>query len=51
MNADRLFNLLGSIVVVALVTTVVTSRNSARIVSATGGAFTNSLKAAMGRGR
>lgn len=49
MNADRLFNLLGSIVVVALVTVVVTNRNSARIIAATGGAFSNSLRAAQGR--
>jgi hypothetical protein len=49
VNLDRLFNIAGSIVVVALVTVIVTSKNSARIVSATGGAFSNSLKTAMGR--
>jgi hypothetical protein len=49
MNLDRVFNIAGSIVVVALVTVIVTSKNSAHIISATGGAFTNSLRAAMGR--
>lgn len=51
MNVDRVFNIFGSIVVVALVTVIVSSRNSARIIQATGGAFTNSLRTAMGRGR
>ncbi len=48
VNLDRIFNLLGSIVVLGTVTVVVMSPNSARIVSATGGAFTNALRAAMG---
>ncbi len=49
MTADRLFNVLGSIVTVALVTTVVSSRNTAGIVSAFGNAFAGSLKAAQGK--
>lgn len=49
MNADKLFNILGSIVTVALVTTVVSSRNTAGIVSAFGSAFSGSLRAAQGK--
>jgi hypothetical protein len=48
MSADRLFNVLGSIVTVALVTTIVSSKNTAGIVSAFGNAFAGSLKAAQG---
>lgn len=49
MNFDRLFNIASMIVVVALVTTIVTRRNSARVIRAMGAAFSNSIKAAMGR--
>lgn len=49
MNVDRVFNIFGSIVVVAAITVIVSSKNSARIIGAAGGAFTNSLRAAMGR--
>lgn len=45
---DRLFNLLGAIVVVALVTTIVSHRNTARVVNALGGTFVSSLRAAQG---
>lgn len=46
---DKLFNLLGAIVVVALVTTLVAHRNTAKVVNALGGTFTSSLRAAQGR--
>lgn len=45
---DRIFNLLGAIVVVALVTTVVAHPNSAKVVSALGSTFAGSLRAAQG---
>lgn len=51
MNADRIFNLLGAIVTVALVTTAVTHKETARIVSAGGNALTNFLGQAMGQRR
>lgn len=43
-----IFNVMGSIVTVALVTTIVTSKQTAGIISAFGSAFSESLKAAMG---
>lgn len=49
MNLDRAFNILGSLIVLATVTVVVASPNSAKLVSSAGGAFTNALRAAMGR--
>lgn len=49
MTADKVFNVLGSIVTVALVTAVVSSRNTAGIVSAFGNAFSGSLRAAQGK--
>lgn len=49
MNGDKLFTLLGSIVTVALVTTVVSHPASASVITAFGNAFSGSLKAAQGR--
>jgi hypothetical protein len=46
---DRLFNLLGSIVTVALVTTVVVHPDSAKVVQSFGDFFAGSLRTAMGR--
>jgi len=46
---DRLFNLLGAIVTVALVTTIVMRPASASIINAIGSAFTGAIKAATGR--
>lgn len=48
MNANNIFDVLGGIVVVALVTTIVTSRNTAGQITAVGNAFAGSLQAAMG---
>jgi fucose permease len=49
MNADKLFNVLGAIVGVALATTLVIHPNTSRVVDSAGRAFSNSLRAAMGR--
>lgn len=46
---DSLMNVLGGIVTVALVTTIVTSEQTAAIIRAFGAAFSGSLRAAMGR--
>ena len=46
---DRAFNVLGSIVTVALVTTIVTGKNSSQVITALGNAFSGLIKAAMGR--
>lgn len=49
MNADRMFNVLGAIVTVALVTAVVSRPNSANVIRAMGNAFSGSIRAALGR--
>ena len=49
MNANNIFDVMGGIVLVALVTTIVTSRNTARQITAAGGAFAGSLQAALGK--
>lgn len=43
-------DLLGAIVVVALVTTIVAHPNSAKVITAFGNAFSGSLQAAQGKG-
>lgn len=43
---DRAFNILGSIVTVALVTTIVSRPNSAAVIKAMGDAFAGSIRAA-----
>lgn len=48
MGGDRLFNLLGAIVTVALVTAIVSRKNSATVIKAMGDAFSGSIKAALG---
>lgn len=50
MNLDRFFNLLGAIVTVALVTTILArGSNAARVITASGNAFSGSIRAATGR--
>lgn len=49
MSGDRLFNVVGSIVTVALVTTIVSRPQSAQVIRAMGNAFAGSIRAAMGR--
>lgn len=46
---DRIANIGAAIVGVAMVTTLVSSPNTARIVAAIGNTFAGSLRAAMGR--
>lgn len=46
---DKILNVVGSIVTVALVTTIVSRSESARIVTSLGNALSGSLRAAMGR--
>lgn len=49
MNLDKVFNIFGAIVTVALVTTVVSRTSSATVIRAFGEAFSGSLRAAQGR--
>ncbi len=49
MSGDRLFNVIGSLVTVALVTTIVSRPQSAQVIRAMGSAFAGSIRAAMGR--
>ena len=46
---DKIFNVMGSIVTVAMITTVVSNRNSAAVIRALGNAFSGSLRAAQGK--
>lgn len=48
MNANSIFDIAAGIVMVAMVTTIVTSRNTASQITAVGNAFSGSLQAAMG---
>lgn len=45
---DKVFNVAGMIVVVALVTTVVRNQNSAKVIKGIGDAFSGSIRAALG---
>jgi hypothetical protein len=49
MNANNIFDILGGITLVALATTLVTSRNTASIVTAAGKSYAGILSAAMGK--
>lgn len=49
MNIDRIANIIGSIVTVALVTTIVSNPGSAGVIRALGDAFVGSLRAAQGK--
>jgi hypothetical protein len=49
VNLDRLFNVLGAIVTVALVTTVVSRSTSAQVIRALGDAFSGSIRASLGK--
>lgn len=49
MQIGRIFDIAGAIVGVALATVLVTSSNTASVISAFGNSFSGSLKAAMGR--
>lgn len=47
--SDKPYAILAAIIAVALVTTIVSRPNSARVISSSGNAFSGSLRAAMGR--
>ncbi len=49
MNAQGVIAVLLAIVTVAMITTIVSRPNSANVIRAGGGAFSGSLRAAMGR--
>jgi hypothetical protein len=49
MTGDRIFNVLGAIVTVALVTAIVSRPTSAQVIRAMGDAFAHSISAALGR--
>ncbi len=49
MRANDMFDVLGGIVFVALVTTIVSSRNTAGQITAAGRAFSGSISAALGK--
>jgi hypothetical protein len=46
---DKIFNVAGAIVTVALVTTIVSRPNSATVIRSMGDAFAGSIRAALGR--
>lgn len=48
-GGDSLFNVLGAIVVVALVTAIVSQPASAQVIQAMGEAFAGSIRAALGQ--
>lgn len=50
MNMDKVFALAGSIVAVAMVSLFVLNPESANVIRAMGSAFSDSIKAATGRG-
>jgi hypothetical protein len=49
MNANNVFDLLGGLTLVALATALVTSRNTAGIVTAAGKAYGGLISAALGK--
>lgn len=49
MTAARAFDVLGAIIGVALVTTLVRSPNTAKVIGASGNALTGLVRASMGR--
>lgn len=51
MKTNTIFDVMGGIVLVALCTSLVTSPNTAKIVTAGGSAFSGSIRAALGKSR
>lgn len=49
MNGDKIFNVMGAIVTVALVTTVVSRPTSAQVIKSMGDAFSGAIRAALGK--
>lgn len=50
MKADNIFDILGGVILVAALTTVVTSRNTASQITAAGNAFSGLIQSALGKG-
>ena len=50
MRTDSIFDILGGFILIGLVTTVVTSKNTASQVTAAGNAFANIMNASLGKG-
>ena len=48
MNLDGIFNIMGAIVTVALVSVIVTGKNTSSVISSFGKAFSSSISAAKG---
>lgn len=48
MSLDRVFNIAGMIVVLAIITTLVAHKNTSSVINAISNAFTSSLSVAMG---
>lgn len=46
---DKIANIMGAIVTVALVTTIVSRPNSAKVIKAFGDAFSDSISASLGK--
>jgi hypothetical protein len=46
---DKIADIAGGIIIVALVTTVVSHKQSARVITALGNTFSGALRAAMGK--
>lgn len=46
---DKIADIAGGIIIVALVTTVVSHKQSAKVITSLGNVFSGSLRAAMGR--
>lgn len=49
MNLDRVFNIFGMIVVLAIITTLVSRTETKNVIGAIGTLFSGSIRAAMGR--
>lgn len=49
MNFDKIANIFGSIVTVAMVTVIVSSPNTAKIIRETGSSFSGAVRSAMGK--
>jgi hypothetical protein len=50
VRSDNMFDVLGGVVLVALATTIVTSRYTAAQITAAGNAFSGTIAAALGKG-
>jgi hypothetical protein len=49
MNTDKIFNILGAIVTVAMVSVIVSSPNTGKIIREFGSSFSGAVRSAMGR--